>query len=35
MFDTAAVSIWGEEKKPIQMLVGRFRELGYGSYRDL
>ena len=35
MFDTAPLSIWGKEKKPIQMLAGRFRELGYGSLREL
>ena len=35
MFDTVCVSIWGEEKKPIQVLAGRFQELGYGSWRAL
>lgn len=35
MFDTVTVSIWGEQKKPIQMLASRFKELGYGSCREL
>ena len=35
MFDTVCVSIWGEEKKPIQVMAGRFQELGYGSWRAL
>ena len=35
MLDTVCVSIWGEEKKPIQVLAGRFQELGYGSWRTL
>ena len=35
MFDTVCVSIWGEEKKPIQVLAGRFQELGYGCWRAL